>query len=149
MGTAANMNYVARSSTEVRRRRRDVTPVVTAGVQTNAVCAGDPASLAGNAGGRLEGGRHRRHASTRCCSSAGAMTAAALARAIVTMTEGKSAALQRLAVPSCYSSDLATGTGTDQFCVAAPLAGDTSADVGEPAHEVRRADRPDSQARDR
>jgi len=39
------------------------------------------------------------------------------------MTEGKSAALQRLAVPSCYSSDLATGTGTDQFCVAAPLAG--------------------------
>ena len=35
--------------------------------------------------------------------------------AIVTMTEGKSAALQRLAVPSCYSPDLATGTGTDQF----------------------------------
>jgi adenosylcobinamide hydrolase len=40
------------------------------------------------------------------------------------MTEGKSAALQRLAVPSCYSSDLATGTGTDQFCVAAPRGGD-------------------------
>jgi hypothetical protein len=40
---------------------------------------------------------------------------------VITMTEGKSAALQRLAVPSCYSADLATGTGTDQFCVAAPL----------------------------
>ena len=53
------------------------------------------------------------------------------------MTEGKSAALQRLAVPSCYSSDLATGTGTDQFCVAAPLGGETAADVGEPAHEGR------------
>jgi hypothetical protein len=48
---------------------------------------------------------------------------AALARIIVTMTEGKSAALQRLAVPSCQSSDLATGTGTDQFCVAAPREG--------------------------
>ena len=36
------------------------------------------------------------------------------------MTEGKSAALQRLAVPSCHRADLATGTGTDQFCLAAP-----------------------------
>ena len=63
------------------------------------------------------------------------MTAAALARAIVTMTEGKSAALQRLAVPSCYSADLATGTGTDQFCVAAPLARRQAADLGESAHE--------------
>jgi adenosylcobinamide hydrolase len=42
---------------------------------------------------------------------------------VAVMTEGKSAALQRLAVPSCYSRDLATGTGTDQFCVAAPLDG--------------------------
>ncbi len=47
----------------------------------------------------------------------------ALARTAITMTEGKSAALQRLAVPSCYSADLATGTGTDQFCVAAPRPG--------------------------
>jgi hypothetical protein len=31
--------------------------------------------------------------------------------------------LQRLAVASCYSSDLATGTGTDQYCVAAPIEG--------------------------
>jgi hypothetical protein len=37
------------------------------------------------------------------------------------MTEGKSAALQRLAVPSRQSADLATGTGTDQYCVAAPI----------------------------
>src|SRR6185503_11886272 len=51
------------------------------------------------------------------------VTPAALARCIVTMTEAKSAALQRLAVPSCFSPDLATGTGTDQFSVAAPSAG--------------------------
>jgi hypothetical protein len=31
--------------------------------------------------------------------------------------------LQRLAVPSCYSTDIATGTGTDQYCVAAPVEG--------------------------
>jgi len=47
----------------------------------------------------------------------------ALARTVITMAEAKSAALQRLAAPSCYSSDLATGTGTDQYCIAAPLEG--------------------------
>jgi hypothetical protein len=36
------------------------------------------------------------------------------------MTEGKTAALQRLAVPSRQSADLATGTGTDQYCIAVP-----------------------------
>jgi hypothetical protein len=51
------------------------------------------------------------------------LTPATLARAVVTMTEGKAAALSRLAVPSCYSADLATGTGTDQYCVAAPARG--------------------------
>jgi hypothetical protein len=39
------------------------------------------------------------------------------------MTEGKSAALQRLAVPSKRHADLATGTGTDQYCIAAPSSG--------------------------
>ena len=49
------------------------------------------------------------------------LTPGALARAVMTMTEGKTAALQRLAVPSKRHIDLATGTGTDQYCVAAPL----------------------------
>jgi adenosylcobinamide amidohydrolase len=121
MGTAANMNYAA--ITTERDAEVEVTAIVTAGVQTNATCAGDPASW-----------RETSQGITKVPMSAGTintmlllnrpMTAAALARAIVTMTEGKSAALQRLAVPSCYSPDLATGTGTDQFCVAAPLAGD-------------------------
>ena len=43
------------------------------------------------------------------------LTPAALARVVVTMTEGKTAALQRLAVPSKLHIDLATGTGTDQY----------------------------------
>ena len=121
MGTAANMSYVA-IATETDADV-EVTAAVTAGVQTNAVCAGDPASW-----------RETPEGISKVTAVAGTintmllinrpMTAAALARAIVTMTEGKSAALQRLAVPSCYSSDLATGTGTDQFCVAAPLEGE-------------------------
>jgi hypothetical protein len=49
------------------------------------------------------------------------LTPAALARVVVTMTEGKSAALHRLAVPSKLHVDLATGTGTDQYCIAAPV----------------------------
>ncbi len=39
------------------------------------------------------------------------------------MTEAKTAALQRLAVRSLYSSDPATGTGTDQFAIAAAETG--------------------------
>lgn len=120
LGTAANMNYAALTSE--RDEELMVTVVVTAGVQTNAVCAGDPASW-----------RETRDGIAKVPVVAGTIntillinqpvTAAALARAVVTMTEGKSAALQGLAVPSCYSPDLATGTGTDQFAIAAPLEG--------------------------
>ena len=118
MGTAANMNYV----TVVAEADEDVevTAVVTAGVESNAVCAGDPAAW-----------RETPAGTERVVPVSGTintmlligvpLTPAALARAVVTMTEGKSAALQRLAVPSRQSADLATGTGTDQYCVAAPL----------------------------
>jgi adenosylcobinamide amidohydrolase len=118
MGTAANMNYVA----VVRETDGDVavTAVVTGGVESNATCAGDPAVWRETTAGM-----------ERALSVAGTinimvlvgvpLTEAALARAVVTMTEGKSAALQRLVVPSRQSADLATGTGTDQYCVAAPL----------------------------
>jgi hypothetical protein len=42
-------------------------------------------------------------------------------RSLITVTEGKTAALLELGVSSRYSSDMATGTGTDQICLAAPL----------------------------
>jgi hypothetical protein len=42
-------------------------------------------------------------------------------RAVLTITEGKSAALLDLGISSRYSQDLATGTGTDQICLAAPI----------------------------
>jgi adenosylcobinamide amidohydrolase len=118
MQTAANMNYAA----IVTKRHGDVevTAVVTAGVSTNATCAGDPADWHETAEGivKLPAGT----INTMLLINVPA-TAPALARAVGVMTEGKSAALQRLSVPSCYSKDLATGTGTDQYCVAAPLAG--------------------------
>ena len=42
-------------------------------------------------------------------------------RAVLTITEAKSAALMELGISSRYSQDLATGTGTDQICVGVPL----------------------------
>ncbi len=120
MGTAANMNYAAIVTEEDADLQ--VTAIVTAGVQTNATCAGDPASWRETAEGM-----------SKVIATPGTintilllnrpMAAHALTRSVATMTEAKSAALTRLAVPSCYSSDFATGTGTDQFCVAAPLHG--------------------------
>jgi adenosylcobinamide amidohydrolase len=124
MQTAANMNYaavVAASDLNVT-----VTAVVTAGVHGNAACAGDPASYR-----ETETGWEKVTAPAVATPVAGtintillinrALTEGALARTVVTMTEAKSAALQRLAVRSLYSADFATGTGTDQYCVAAVL----------------------------
>jgi adenosylcobinamide amidohydrolase len=117
MGTAANMNYVAVSTEEDQGVA--VTAVVTAGVEGNATTAGDTASWRETDAGMVK------------VSYAGTINAmllvhhpvtpAALARAVVTMTEGKSTGLLQLAVPSRQGVDLATGTGTDQYCVAAPV----------------------------
>jgi adenosylcobinamide amidohydrolase len=118
MGTAANMSYAA--VLQLRDDATLVTAVVTAGVQGNAACAGDPASWRETdkgwekivpVGGTINSELLINHS----------LTAGALARAVVTMTEAKTAALRQLAVASLYSPNLATGTGTDQFCVAAPL----------------------------
>ena len=120
MGTAANMNYVA-LVTEVDEELA-VTAAVTAGVEGNATTAGDPATWREN-----EKGIHKVPAYAGTINTMllinRPLTPATLARAAVTMTEGKSAALHRLAVPSKLHVDLATGTGTDQFCIAAPSSG--------------------------
>lgn len=120
MGTAANMNYVA----VVREVDEElaVTAVVTAGVQGNATAAGEPATWR-----ETETGMHKVPAYAGTINTMllinWPLTPAALARVVVTMTEGKSAALHRLAVPSKLHIDLATGTGTDQYCIAAPSSG--------------------------
>jgi len=95
---------------------------VTGGVQGNATCAGDPAEWY-----EIDGAWQKippTHGTINTMLLVNhPLTHSALARAVVTMTEGKSAALHRLAVGSLYSADEATGTGTDQYCVAAPLDG--------------------------
>jgi len=118
MGTAANMNYAA----IIRRchAELEVTAIVTAGVESNATCAGDPALWHETQDGivKLPGGT----INTMLVINM-PVTRSALAQTVTVMTEGKTAALRRLAVPSRYSADLATGTGTDQYCVAAPIEG--------------------------
>lgn len=120
MGTAANMAYVAL----VTEADDDVaaTAVVTAGVEGNAAAAGEPAGWRETAEGMRQVPAYAGTINTILLVNR-PLTHAALARAVVTMTEGKSAALQRLAVPSSRHIDLATGTGTDQYCLAAPQGG--------------------------
>jgi adenosylcobinamide amidohydrolase len=118
MGTAASMNYAA-----VVRRHDDamlVTAVVTAGVQGNATSAGDPASWRETEKGWEKVAPVGGTINTELLVNR-SLTHGALARAVVTMTEAKTAALRELSVSSLYSKELATGTGTDQFCIAAPL----------------------------
>jgi adenosylcobinamide amidohydrolase len=124
MQTAANMNYAAVVAAE--DSGVTATAVVTAGVHGNAACAGDPASW-------RETDTGWEKVAANAPSGPGtintmlfvnrALTEGALARAVITMTEAKTAALNRLAVRSLYSSDFATGTGTDQYCLAATLPG--------------------------
>jgi adenosylcobinamide amidohydrolase len=120
MGTAANMNYAAIVSES--DEGVTVTAVVTAGVEGNATSAGEPATWRETDEGMQKVPAHAGTINTMLLINR-PLTLPALARAVVTMTEGKSAALQRLAVPSKLHIDLATGTGTDQYCVAAPAQG--------------------------
>ena len=120
MGTAANMNYAALVATD--DDGVEVMAVVTAGVEGNATCAGDPATWRETEAGIQKVPAYDGTINTILLISA-PLTASALARVVVTMTEGKSAALARLSIPSRQSMDLATGTGTDQYCIAAPAGG--------------------------
>jgi adenosylcobinamide amidohydrolase len=121
MGTAANMNYA--SIVQQTDDRLTVVAIVTAGVEGNATAAGEPASWRETDAGIHKVPGYDGTINTMVLISQ-PLTPAALARAVVTMTEGKSAALQRLAVPSKRHIDLATGTGTDQYCIAAPVSGE-------------------------
>lgn len=116
MGTAANMNYVAVESQS--DGDLTATAVVTAGVHGNAACAGDPAGWRETDGVWEKVNPLSGTINTMLLINH-PLTEGALARAAMTMTEAKSAALTRLAIGSLYSSDSATGTGTDQFCIAA------------------------------
>jgi adenosylcobinamide amidohydrolase len=120
MGTAANMSYAA-ITTETDEDLM-VIAAVSAGVEGNATAAGEPATWRETETGMQKVPAYAGTINTLLLINR-PLTPGTLARVAVTMTEGKSAALQRLAVPSKLHVDLATGTGTDQFCIAAPLSG--------------------------
>ena len=121
MGTAANMNQAAIVSEQFRDLQ--VVAIVTGGVEGNAGRAGDPASVyeTDNRFETLPPVTEQPGPGTinSMILISKPLIPGALARAIMTATEAKCAALQELAVNSRYSGSLATGTGTDQIVVAA------------------------------
>ena len=118
MGTAANMAYACHRWAEFDDVRADA--IITAGVSGNAARAGDPASWHEHQDGWKQVAPYAGTINIMLLLNC-PVTASAEARAVVTLTEAKSSVLAELAVPSLYSPTIATGTGTDQFCLAAPL----------------------------
>jgi adenosylcobinamide amidohydrolase len=118
MGTAANMNYMAHKRADFLDLRIDA--FVTAGVEGNATRSGDPA-------GWYEGDKGVERAPVvpgtinTIVLINKPLTPGAQAKAVVMIAEAKAAALAELAVPSAVSPHLATGTGTDQLILAAPV----------------------------
>jgi len=100
-----------------------VTACVTAGIDHNAVCVGDPASYmeVDNIYTPIEPGTinillHINHA----------MPEGALVRAAVMCTEAKVRAIQELMIGSNYSSQIATGSGTDGTIIVCDLDSDST-----------------------
>jgi adenosylcobinamide amidohydrolase len=108
-----------------------VTAVCTAGVETNALRAGDPASYDED---DFRG--HPKGTINILLAVGRRLTPGAMITAVITATEAKSAVLAKLNVGSTGSVDLATGTGTDQIavaCPAAPAAGGGFPGPGDPS----------------
>ena len=118
MGTAASMVYAAHEQATFENLQVDA--IVTAGVEGNATCAGDPAQWVETPSGWSKLAEVAGTINTIVIVNQPLKPEAQI-RALLTATEGKSAALMELGVSSRYSKDLATGTGTDQICIAAPL----------------------------
>lgn len=130
MGTAAQMQYLGLATHT--HADLSVTAVVTAGVTGNAGSAGDAAHFDERNGtweritplpaNAKPAGTHNGTINTILLFSS-PLSATAVTRAAMTMTEAKTSALLELAVGSKSSWRLATGTGTDQFAIATPLNG--------------------------
>ncbi|MDR2422200.1 MAG: adenosylcobinamide amidohydrolase [Deltaproteobacteria bacterium] len=134
LGTAANMRLLTIKAESFEELT--VAAAATGGVETNAARAGDPAM--GHEG--PEGYRHFESPIPPKGPNSGTinvlvfvsrpMTPGAMARGLSMIVEAKTCALMELGVNSRYSSNLASGTGTDQIGLASqtlegvkPLAG--------------------------
>ncbi len=116
LSTAAKMKY-ARIKSEYYEDF-SVTALATGGIDVNGSRAGDPALW------------HEREGRPVPCRPGtinllifidANLKEAALTRALVTVTEAKTAALQEVLAPSCYSRGLATGSGTDGTIIASSM----------------------------
>ncbi|MDU2066089.1 MAG: adenosylcobinamide amidohydrolase [Sporomusaceae bacterium] len=114
MGTAAQMENAA----VVVKTYQElvVTAIATAGVEGNGGRVGDPA---GHYNPGQVTGTHKSGTINIFLHIDADMPPGTLARALVTCTEAKTAALQELMVGSLYSTGLATGSGTDQTVIVA------------------------------
>ena len=114
MGTAARMENVA--IVVKKYQELVVTAIVTAGVEGNGGRVGDPTDHFSPV---EKLGAHKPGTINIMLVLDADMAAGTMARALVTCTEAKTAALQELMVGSLYSTGLATGSGTDQSVVLA------------------------------
>lgn len=112
MGTAASMTNVAIQTESYQSLT--VTAIVTGGVEGNGGRAGDPADYF-NPGKRTT--LHKPGTINIMLVIDADIPQGKVARALVTCTEAKTAALQELMAGSRYSTGLATGSGTDQTIV--------------------------------
>jgi adenosylcobinamide amidohydrolase len=118
MGTAANMQYTGYKS--ICNQGMTVTALATAGVEGNAARAGDSAAWVESASGWQQAEKIPGTINIIVLIDH-PLNDAALSRAISTLTEAKTTVLLELGVSSKYSAQAATGTGTDQFIIAAAL----------------------------
>lgn len=89
-----------------------VTAIVTAGIDKNGGRVGDPAVFLGKKEKQIRLGT----INIILCFNVD-LPPGTMARALVTCTEAKTAALQELMAGSCFSSGIATGSGTDQTII--------------------------------
>lgn len=118
ISTAASMNNV--SIKTMSYEGLDVTAIITAGVETNGGRAGDIASF----DERKKNLKHKEGTINIILEINANLTEGAVARALVTSTEAKTAALQELMADSRYSSGLATGSGTDGTIIVSNMESD-------------------------
>lgn len=110
MGTAASMENAVIESMSFKELT--VTAIVTGGIETNGGRVGDPADYYKPVPKSVKYGTINIILMLDCDLSEGVM-----ARALVTCTEAKTAAIQELLEGSKYSNGIATGSGTDQTII--------------------------------
>lgn len=107
----------------LRHQELSVTAAVTGGIDSNGMCPGDPSSYCEHNGfyEMLPPGTINIFVYINQN-----LTDAAIGRALMLCSEAKAAAVSHLLLGSCYSEEIATGSGTDGTVIAACMDGKTT-----------------------